>query len=244
MWFLFCSLLFAQQPEPVTENATIVVEAYHDIQVYVAPIQIVDRTQETLVEAVIDADAAFTYSGTFWRHAKVPAGVNSWQPVTMANRKLKVYNSHTIKFVWEDCNYDRTPMKCSFKNDHYFLQTIVHVDDNQLVVKATLYDSDAQVVNNSTRTDNKIIKWIKQQEINVSQGMPSQPLQQTLPQQNCGLANCSPVVQIPANQPSPTITVNKPKEEMPLKWEIPHTLTDSMVRQVMLGVWTGVRLEK
>ena len=244
MWFLFCSLLFAQEPGAVTEGGTIVVEAYQDIQVYVAPIQIVDRTQETQVEAVIDSDAAFTYSGTFWRNAKVPAGINSWQPITMGKRKMMLYNSNTIKFVWEDCSYDRAPLECSFRNDHYFLQTIVHVDDNQLVVKATLYDSDAQVVTSATRTNNKIIRWIKQQEINVSQGMPVQPLQQPLPQQNCGLTNCSPIVQIPSSQQAPQIAINKPKEEMPLKWEIPHTLTDGMVRQAMLGVWTGVRLEK
>ena len=123
----------------------------------------------------------------------------------------------------------------------------MHVDDNQLVVKATLYNSDAQIVTTVTRTDNKIIKWIKQQEVNVSQSstpIPQQQIQAALPQQNCGTSNCSPLVQVPNTQQQQQVIINKPKEELPLKWEIPHTLTDGLVRQAMLGVWTGVRLEK
>ncbi len=250
MWLLFCSLALGGEPVENTEEAvaaTVIVEAYHDIQVYVAPILVIDKTENTSVETAIDSDSAFTYSGTFWRYAKVPAGVNRWQPVTLGNRKLMLYNSNTIKYVWNDCNYSSKPMECSFRNDHYFLETLVHVDDNQLVVKATLYNSDAQIVTTVTRTDNKIIKWIKQQEVNVSQSstpIPQQQIQAALPQQNCGTSNCSPLVQVPNTQQQQQVIINKPKEELPLKWEIPHTLTDGLVRQAMLGVWTGVRLEK
>ena len=210
MWTLFCGLLFAAEP------AEIVVEAYRDIQVYVADIKVINQTSETYVETVIDTKASYTYTGQFWKTAKVPAGVNSWQPIELGDRNLMVYDDRTIDLAWDNCNYRRTPLRCSVQNDHYFVETIIHVDDNQLVVKATIYDSNGQIVNSSRRVDNKIIKWIKQQEVTMiqQQGMTGS---QTM--------------------------VNKPKEELPLRWEIPHTLTDGLLRQTMMGLWVGVKLK-
>ena len=254
MWLLILSMLlstgFAANPDP---SATIVVQSYRDIQVYVSQIRIIDQTVETNVEAVIDPNVAFTYTGSFWQNAKVPSGPNSWQPVKLGERDLKVYNSETIKYVWPDCDYEVKPLECSFRNDHYYLETTVHVDDNQLVVKAVLYDSDAQIVNVSTQTNEKIIRWIKQQAITTqtTQAPQLQPIQPQI-QANCGPTGCQPnQVLLPQNnanqllqQNSTTTIINKPKEELPLKWEIPHNLTDNMLRQAMLGIWTGVRLAK
>ena len=56
-------------------------------------------------------------------------------------------------------------MQCSMQNGHFYLETTVHVDDNELVVRAILFDTDAQVIAMGTSIDRKIIKWIKQQEI-------------------------------------------------------------------------------
>lgn len=242
MWLFFSMLIAIADEGPTMADKVMVVEAYRDIQVYVSPIVVVDQTQETSIEAIVDPDSAFTYSGSFWKNAKVPSGYRSWQPVTLGNRDLKVYNKKTIKYVWPNCNYKSDPMGCSIKNDHYYLETVVHVDDNQLVVKATLYDSEAQVVGVSTKTDNKIIRWIKQQETTTTQ--QSQQSQVPVQQSSCGPAGCNQILS-PVNQQGASLTtVNKPKEELPLKWEIPHSLTDSMIRQAMLGIWVGVKLKK
>ena len=40
-----------------------------------------------------------------------------------------------------------------------------------------------------------------------------------------------------------TTTVHKPKEEMPLKWEIPPRLFSQMIYQASIGLWTGVKLD-
>ena len=37
-------------------------------------------------------------------------------------------------------------------------------------------------------------------------------------------------------------TIHKPKEELPLKWEIPHYLLDKHVYQTSLSVWMGLIL--
>jgi len=218
MIWLLTSLLFAQEPA-----MTMVVEASRDIEFYVAPIKVHDYTSENIViEATVDKDAAFTYMGSYIRNIKISTGRGGHAPASITGHDVKVYNERTIKYAWEDCNYKRDPLGCSIKNSHYYLETIVTVDDNQLVVKATLYDSDAQVVLSSSRTDDKIVRWIKQQEITIRQE-----------QQQGGLLGGS----------GQATTVHKPKEELPLKWEIPHTLTDRMVQQVILGTSASIKLD-
>ena len=217
MIWLLTSLLFAQEPA-----LTMVVEASRDIEFFVAPIKVYDYTSETItIETVIDKDSAFTYMGSYIRNIKISTGRGGHAPASITGHDVKVYNERTIEYAWEDCNYKRDPLKCSVKNSHYYLETIVTVDDNQLVVKATLYDPDAQVVLSSSRTDDKIIRWIKQQEITIRQE-----------QQQGGLLGGS----------GQSTTVHKPKEELPLKWEIPHTLTDRMLQQLMLGTSASIKL--
>jgi len=218
MIWLLTSLLFAQEPA-----MTMVVEASRDIEFYVAPIKVHDYTSENIViEATVDKDAAFTYMGSYIRNIKISTGRGGHAPASITGHDVKVYNERTIKYAWEDCNYKRDPLGCSIKNSHYYLETIVTVDDNQLVVKATLYDSDAQVVLSSSRTDDKIVRWIKQQEITVRQE-----------QQQGGLLGGS----------GQTTTIHKPKEELPLKWEIPHTLTNKMIQQLILGTSASIKLD-
>lgn len=213
MWWLLSSLLFAEEP-----SMTMVVEASKDIEFYVAPIQVRNYTQETQVETVIDKDAAFTYVGNYVRHIKVSNGRGGYEPTSITGHKVMVYNDRTIKYAWDDCDYAKDALGCSVQNSHYYLETIVTVDDNQLVVKTTLYDPQAQVVVSSSSTDDKIVRWIRQQEITVTQ-------------QSGGLMR------------GDTTTIHKPKEELPLKWEIPHSLTDRMIQQLMIGTFVSIRLD-
>ena len=218
-WLLFVlGLSFAEE-----QGMTIVVEASKDIEFYVSPIKVNDRTSEGLqIETVIDKDAAFTYLGAYIRNIKIANGRGGYEPASITGHDVKVYNERTIKYAWKDCNYKRSPLECSISNSHYYLETIVTVDNNQLVVKTTLYDPDAQIVLSSSTADDKIIRWIKQQEITVKQE-----------QQQGGLLGGG----------GSATTIHKPKEEMPLKWEIPHSLTDRMIQQLMLGTSASIRLD-
>jgi len=218
MFWLLTSLLFAQEPA-----VTMVVEASSDIEFYVAPIKVKDYTSENVtIETVIDKDAAFTYMGSYIENIKIDNGTGGYAPAAVTGHSVKVYSERTIQYAWDNCNYKRDALACSMQNSHYYLETIVTVDDNQLVVKSTLYDSDAQVVLSSSRTDDKIIRWIKQQEITVRQE-----------QQQGGLLGGG----------GQATTVHKPKEELPLKWEIPHTLTNRMIQQIILGTSASIKLD-
>ena len=158
MSWLLLMLGLAVADEP---DATIEVVASRDIQVYVAPIEVVVSTDVENIEAEIDPSQAFAYSSRFWPNAKVSNERGIYEPVKLNHDRIYIYSEETIGYVWEDCNYKTKPLKCSMQNGHYYLETTVHVDDNELVVRAILYDPYAQVISMGTSTDRKIIQWIK-----------------------------------------------------------------------------------
>ncbi len=225
MLLLLTCLALAEEPEisETPADAVIEVVASKDIEIFVAPIKVKNLSTDQKIEAIIDTDSAFTYTGSYApRNVKTLNARGVYEPLSMLGVEMMVYNERTIGYHWPDCNYRRDPLKCTIANSQYFLETIITVDDNQLVVRSTLYDSYAQVVTSSTRTDDKIVRWIKQQETTV-----------VVNQQNGGMLGGG----------GTTTTIHQPKEELPLKWEIPHMLTDKMVRDTVIGLWTGLRLE-
>lgn len=237
-WLLFV-LGLAVAEEPAAE---IIVEAHRDIEVYVAPIEVIVSTNVENIEAEVDPNAAFVYSSMYSYNAKIENERGAYEPVELNHDKIKVYSEDTIVYAWDDCNYKLKPLKCSIKNSHYYLETTVHVDDNELVVRAILFDQDAQVIAVGSSTDRKIIKWIKQQEIQQQQTLYNQNVQGQ--QRNCGPNSCSTTAGgVSTVSPMNTITTTKPKEEMPLQWNIPHRLLNKHVQQAMLLMWCSTKMD-
>ena len=161
----------------------------------------------------------------------------------MHHDRIYIYSEDTIQYAWEDCNYSLKPLKCSMQNGHYYLETTVHVDDNELVVRAILFDPQAQVIAMGTSTNRKIISWIKQQEIRQQTTVyPNQAQVPILPNCTAG-TTCPPAVPVLPNGPTSQTTVDKPKEEMPIQWTIPHMLLNKHVHQAMLLMWASTRMD-
>ena len=214
MLFLYFLIAFALGQEPeIQADETVIVEAHRDYEVYVAPT--VMDIQSTEVEAVMAKKTVFSYASRYASGAKVKNERGTGYENVTLNHKIKVYDEDTIEYVWDNCNYKRDPKKCAYLNNHMLLETIVTVDDPQIVVNMILYDSDLTVLGSSVYTSDSKISWIRQQEVTVIQQQ--------------GLMG---------NQ---TIT-HKPKEELPLKWLIPTNLLDKHIWQASALLWTGVRL--
>ena len=224
-------------------DATIEVLGSTDIEVYVAPIEVIVSTQNENIEAEIDPSQAFAYSSRFWHNAKVNNDRGIYEPVKLNHDKIYIYSEDTIQYAWQDCNYKLKPMKCSMQNGHFYLETTVHVDDNELVVRAILFDHHAQVIAMGTSTDRRIIRWIKQQEI--KQQTTVYPNQGQMPaQQPCQSGtSCSSGGVVLPNGPTSQTTVEKPKEEMPLQWVIPHMLMNKHIHQAMLLMWASTKMD-
>jgi len=130
-WLLFMLGLAAAE-EPAAE---IIVEAHRDIEVYVAPIEVMVSTNLENIEAEIDVNAAFAYSSSYSHNAKIDNRHGGYEPVSLNHGRIKVYNEDTIIYAWDDCNYKIKPLACSIQNSHYYVETTIHVDDNELVVR-------------------------------------------------------------------------------------------------------------
>ena len=197
--------------EPVDE--TIVVEAHRGFEVYVAPVEM--DIQSDHVEAVIAKKTVFTYAARYANGAKVKNERGSAYERVTINHKMRVYDEDTIEYVWDNCDYRRESKKCAYQNNHMLLETIITVDDHQIVINMILYNPDLTVLSSSVYTTDSRVNWIRQQEVTVSQ-------QQSI------MGNST--------------TVHKPKEELPLKWIISANLLDKHVSQASALLWSGVRL--
>lgn len=182
---------------------------------YVAPIRVHDRTETQNIEKVIDGEFAFTLSSAYSTSFKVRNQRGTYSPVLMEYEDVRVYNNKTIKYYY-DCNYVLDPMKCAFDNNHFFVETIVTVDDNQLTVRMTMYDPQLQVVNSGLSTEEMTVNWIKQQEVTN--------------------------VQSTARDGTKTEMTHYGLERMPLKWEIPHHLLEKHIREAAAEMWLGAKI--
>ena len=246
-WLLFMlGMAVAEEP-----SMTMEVVASTDIEVYVGPIEVIVSTDVENIEAEIDPTQAFAYSSRYWHNAKVKNERGAYEPVKMHHDRIFVYSEETIEYAWENCDYKLKPLKCSMQNGHYYLETTVHVDDNELVVRAILFDPYAQVIAMGSSTNRKIIKWIRQQEIKQQTTVyPNQaqvPQTQVPVQPNCqDGTTCQPPANIlipNTGGPTSQTTMEMPKEEPPIRWTIDHMLLNKHVQQAMLLMWCSTRMD-
>ena len=110
---MFCfllSLLAVAQPlepreprEPMPAQATIIVEAHRDFEVYVAPIVLQNFTDD--IEAIIGEESVYGYSSTYSHLTQIDNGTGGFEPIGINHDDFKVYNSDTIGYAWENCDY-------------------------------------------------------------------------------------------------------------------------------------------
>jgi len=237
MFAILFSLLAIAQPNDIPQ-ATIVVEAHRDLEVYVAPIKIQNHTDD--IEAIIGEESVYGYTSTYSHLAKIDNGSGGFEPIVLNHGDFKVYNSETINYAWENCDYKRNAKKCAYQNNHFLLETTVTIDNSQLVVSMFLYDSEMQVISRSTVTSNKAVRWIRQQQIFIQQ-QNSAYRSQAQPNCNPNTGNCPPGGGQGWNQQ--TTSIEKQPEKLPIKWEIPHKLLDKHITQATILLWTSARIK-
>lgn len=184
--------------------------------VYVSPMKIIDQTTSGRVSLNHDRQAPFYYTSNYARLAKAPNGHGGYHAIQNNYDDIRVYNHDTIKFVHNDCDYLFRPLACSVQNGHYYVEAIVTFNDSQMIVRTTLYDKDATIINSTSRTDEMQVHWIRQQEITVIESEGRGGRQRM---------------------------THYGKEELPLKWEIPYQLLQSHIQQSVMGLWVGIKID-
>ena len=162
----------------------------------------------------ISNQMVFTHSSQYVSMAKQKSEYG-WEYIEDSDN-VNVYNEKSIKYRFSGCDYKEDALGCSVRNNHYYLRTFLELREDEALIIQQLFDSKARIVSSATSSSKKIIRWIKQQEVTVIQ--------------NQGLFG---------NQ---TIT-SKPKEELPLEWEIPWRIFSNNFRQMSLRLWSGIKLK-
>ena len=214
--FLLSLLTPVVQAEEIPE---IVIEASRDYQLYVAPVEF--HVYDPKIEVVMPHNIIHIFASKHAQSSIVKElKYGTWEPIS-SHGGFKVYNNETIKYAWENCDYDKDHRKCTSQNSHYLLETDITVDRNELTVSLSLYDSDMQIIASSVVSDQKIVTLIRQRSITVHKR---------------NISNQSPLGMSGGSQAEETI-IHQPKEEMPLKFVIPHALSEKLIEKGSLSLW-------
>ena len=162
----------------------------------------------------ISNQMVFTHSSQYVSMAKQKSEYG-WEYIEDSDN-VNVYNEKSIKYRFSGCDYKEDALGCSVRNNHYYLRTFLELREDEALITQQLFDSKARIISSATSSSKKIIRWIKQQEVTVIQSQ--------------GLMG------------SQTVT-HKPKEELPLKWEIPWRIFSNNFRQMSLRLWSGIKLK-
>jgi len=134
--------------------------------VYVAPIQ--KKVYSTQVEAVIGEKSAYGYNSLYSKTAFTLNERGTRESISLKNI-VRVYNEDTIEYAYRNCDYLDDYKACAYQNEHYTVETIVTVDDHEIVVQMILYAPDMTVINTTYAVEKSSVYWIRQQETTAIQ---------------------------------------------------------------------------
>lgn len=79
--------------------------------------------------------------------------------------KIKIYSKDTIKFEYEDCNFEKNAKKCCYENDIWLLEPTITFNENQIVTSMIMYDSSMQPIAQSAHTSDLIVEYKERKKI-------------------------------------------------------------------------------
>jgi len=211
--------------EPMLE---ITVEAHKDIEVYVAPTKVLNKTE---IPYQLDETSVFghTVDDVKWIQVK---GLYGYETI---DDDVYVYNQDTIKFAWQDCDYNIKPRECSYQNGHYILESYITFDKQQAVVRLILYDENLVPVAQSTTSNSRVVKITKREKTTrqVGQTVGGQ-------QRSCGPTSCSTQ---PIRGASSTYAQTIKEDLEPSVVVIEPRLLDRDIKQASIRLWSSVRIK-
>ncbi len=211
--------------EPILEMT---VEAHEDIEVYVAPTKVLNKTK---IPYQLDETSVFGHAvdDVKWIQQK---GLYGYETI---DEPVNVYNIDTIKYTWPDCNYSTKPRECAYQNGHYILESYITFDKQQIVVRLILYNEQLVPVAQSTATNTRVVKITPREKVTRQVGSAPGGVQRS-----CGPTSCTtrPIVgatstyaQTTTEDLEPSVVIIEPR------------LLDKDIKQASMRLWTSVRID-
>lgn len=225
MFTLLTSLLLGGEPIP-----EIIVESHLDVEVFVAPTQIINKTK---IPYHLDSTSVF---GHTINDASNAQKLTQYGYVSIDD-DISVYNPDTIKFAWDNCDYSTNYRQCSHENGHYLLESYIVFNKEQVTVRLILFDENMKPVAQSVQNNSRIVKIFKKQK--VSRAIIPTGGGAVAPRRQCGPTSCSTVptsgaisayTQTTTEDLDPSIVIIEPK------------LLDRDIQQASVRLWTSMRI--
>ena len=218
-----CGLVMAG--EPLHEMT---VEAHKEIEVYVAPTKVVNKTE---IPYQLDETSVFghTVDDVKWIQQK---GLYGYE---ITDEPVNLYNFDTIKYTWPDCNYSIKPRECAFKNGHYILESYITFDKQQISVRLILYNEQLVPVAQSTATNTRVVKITPREKVTRQVGSAPGGVHRS-----CGPPSCSTQ---PIRGSVSTYAQTKKEDLEPSVVIIEPRLLDKDIKQASMRLWTSVRID-
>lgn len=152
--------------------------------------------------------------------------------------KVDIYNSETITFEYDDCDFKKDTKKCCYQNDMWLLEPTITFNENQIVTSMIMYDSSMQPISQATHTSNLIVKYKEKKKVTTS---PQAFFGGNVQGRNCGPTSCSI-----GNVQNPALRVGVRREVEDLDDEkkvFKPKFIESNVRQASMSIMNSIRIE-
>ena len=165
---------FADTPKV---SAEITVEDSRYDEIYVEDIRVISNG-ESVSTYEYDNTSVFTYMNQKHR---------SW---FRAGKISGIYNSETISFVYEGCDYTKTSLKCAHEDGLWVLRTVINEDPEQASINLLLFDENGTVIGQANRSKSRKVTIIERQKTTQTQ-QPGQPISVSANNCNKESGSCS-----------------------------------------------------
>ena len=144
-----------------------------------------------------------------------------------------IYNSETVVFTYDDCDFKKNMFKCANENSLWVLKTTITQDSERSSINFMLFDEQAVMIGQSTFTRFKKTRVIQRQKVT----------QQQAPGQAMSVSNCNQKSGNCATIPVQTNgQVARQTEDLePTVIEVPPTITARDIGQAMIMLYDSVR---
>jgi len=154
VFFVLLSVLgLADTPAPKKE---IVVSDSRYEEIYVEDIRVMSNGASASTYEY-DNTSVFTYMNQKHR---------SW---LKAGKISGIYNSETIGFIYSDCDYTKTSLKCAHEDGLWVLRTVINEDPEQASINLLLFDENGVVIGQANRSNSRKVTIIERQKTTQTQ---------------------------------------------------------------------------
>ena len=206
-------------------SAEITVEDSRYEEIYVEDIRVMSNGKSVSIYEY-DNTSVFTYMNQKHR---------SW---FRAGKISGIYNSETIGFVYDGCDYSKTALKCANEDGLWVLRTVINESPEQASINLLLFDEYGTVVGQSNVSKSKKVTIVERQKT-VQTQQPGQPISVSTNNCNQQAGSCLTGGSYSGIQQGPTQTLTEDLE--PTIIERRPRIRDIDVDRAVIMLYDSVR---